>query len=391
MFRIGKEEIDAVARAINSHDFFKINGSGKECYHFEEEWKKTTGSEYALLMTSGFAAITSVLIGLGIGPGDEVIVPGYTYIATALAVTAVGAIPVICEADETLTIDVKDAEKKISSHTKAIIPVHIQGFPSDMDAVCELAAKYNIKVIEDSCQADGGMYHGKYLGTIGDAGTYSFNYYKVITAGEGGMLVTDDKKIYERALIYHDASAIAFFGDQLDGINEPVFGGTEFRVSDITGAILREQLKKMPSILTDLRKNRKYLADRLPETLTMSPSHDIEGDCGTTLSLRFDTAEETRKFKEYCSENGIGVTVPIDTGKHVYTNWTQIMEKRGALNPLMDPYKMEANKGLNMDYTADMCPNTLDYLSRTAYIGISPDWDDSALENISAVLAGYNR
>lgn len=387
MFRIGQEEIDAVARAINSRDFFKINNSGRECYSFEEEWKKTTGSEYAILMTSGFGAITSALIGLGIGPGDEVIVPGYTYIATALAVTAVGAIPVICEVDETLTLDPVDAEKKISSHTKAIMPVHIQGFPSNMDAICGLAKKYGIKVVEDACQADGGTYHGKYLGAIGDAGAYSFNYFKVITAGEGGMLVTDNRTVFERALIYHDACAVAFFGDQLNGINEPLFGGVEFRVSDITGAILREQLKKMPGILGDLRKNRKYLADSLPSSLSVAPSHDIDGDCGTTLALRFQTAAEARKFKAGCEEKGLYVTIPIDTGKHVYTNWTQIMERRGALNPLMDPFKMEANKGLNMNYSADMCPKTLDYLSRTVYVPVSPNWNDADLVRVSGLIA----
>ena len=386
MYRIGQEEIEAVARAILSRDFFKINGSGREVLNFENEWKETVGTDYALLMTSGFGAMVSGLIGMGIGPGDEVIVPGYTYIASALAVTAVGAIPVIAEIDETMTIDVRDAEKKISSHTKAIIPVHIQGFPSDMDGVTALAEKYGLKVLEDACQADGGMYRGKYLGAIGDAGAYSFNYYKVITAGEGGALVTSDRVIYERALIYHDSSAVAFFGSQLDGISQPLFGGTEFRVSDITGAILREQLKRMPSLLGDLRHNRAALAAKVRDKLTVAPSHDEEGDCGTTLALRFDTAEECRAFAAKCADGGVGITVPIDTGKHVYTNWTQIMEKRGALHPAMDPFKMKENEGLQMDYTMDMCPKTLDLLARTAYVGISPEWTEEDICRIADVL-----
>ena len=388
MYRIGQEEIDAVARAILTRDFFKINGSGKEVLNFENEWKETVGSPYALLMTSGFGALVSGLIGMGIGPGDEVIVPGYTYIATALAVTAVGAIPVIAEIDETMTLDVADAEKKISAHTKAIIPVHIQGFPSNMDGIMALAEKYGIKVLEDACQSDGGMYHGKYLGAIGHAGAYSFNYFKIITAGEGGTLVTSDRTIFERALIYHDASAVAFFGDQLNGNSEPLFGGTEFRVSDLTGAILREQLKKMPALLCDLRRNRAALADLVKDAVTVTPSHDTEGDCGTTLSLRFETAEECRAFAAKCGKGGVYVTVPIDTGKHVYTNWTQIMEKRGALHPAMDPFKMKENEGLQMDYTMDMCPKTLDYLSRTAYIGIDPDWTEEDIRAVAAVITG---
>lgn len=388
MFRIGQEEIDAVARAINSRDFFKINGSGHEVLNFEEEWKACIGTEHALLMTSGFAAIASALVGLGIGPGDEVIVPAYTYIATALAVTSVGAIPVIAEANETLTLDPVDVEKKISIHTKAIIPVHIQGFPSNLDALCALAKRHGVAVVEDACQSIGGRYHGKFLGTVGDAGAYSFNYFKVITAGEGGTLVTNNRTIYERALIYHDASAVAFFGSQLDGITEPLFGGTEFRISDITGAILREQLKKLPGITADLKKHQLSLLADLGH-LAAAPSNDVEGDCGTTLALRFGTAEEARQFAAHCSSRGVGVTIPIDTGKHVYTNWTQIMERRGALHPLMDPYKMEANRGLQMDYAVDMCPKTLDYLARTAYIGINPDWNEAAREHVRDVLKTF--
>ncbi|MBR5871095.1 MAG: aminotransferase class I/II-fold pyridoxal phosphate-dependent enzyme [Clostridia bacterium] len=388
MYRIGQEEIDAVARAILSKDFFKINGAGHEVLNFEREWSEYVGAPYALLMTSGFGALVCGLIGMGIGPGDEVIVPGYTYIASALAVLAVGAIPVIAEIDETMTIDVADVEKKLSAHTKAVIPVHIQGFPSNMDGLRALADKHGIKILEDACQADGGMYHGKFLGAIGDAGAYSYNYFKIMTAGEGGALVTSDRTIFERTLIYHDSSAVAFFGSQLDGISEPLFGGTEFRVSDITGAILREQLKRMPTMMADLRRNRTALAERVCTKLTQAPSHDIEGDCGTTLALRFETAEECRAFTARCAEKGIGLTIPIDTGKHVYTNWTQVMEKRGALHPAMDPYKMKENEGLQMDYTMDMCPKTLDYLSRTAYVGIHPDWTEADLDSVAAVMLG---
>lgn len=386
MYRIGKEEIEAVARAINSKDFFKINGSGCEVLNFEKEWKAYAEADYTLLMSSGFGAITSALVGLGIGPGDEVIVPAYTYIATALAVTAVGAIPVIADIDETLTLDVNEFEKKISENTKAVIPVHIMGFPCNMDAINAVAKKHNVAVVEDACQAIGGRYNGKFLGTLGDAGAYSFNYYKVLTAGEGGALVTNSRRIYERALIYHDSSAVAFFGDQLDGITEPLFGGTEYRVSDITGAILREQLKKLPAIIADLHKNKFALIEKLCGKAVVAPSHDSEGDCATTLVLRFDSADECNEFAGKCGENGLTITIPINTGKHIYTNWTQIMEKRGAHHPALDPYKMESNKNLQHDYSMDMCPKTLDLLARTAYIAIDPDWTEDKVSEVAGII-----
>lgn len=386
MYRIGKEEIDAFARSVYTKDFFKINGTGREVQQFDEEWAAHVGADYSLLMSSGFAAIACALVGLGIGPGDEVIVPGYTYIATALAVTSVGAIPVIVDIDETLTIDPVEVEKHITPATKAVIPVHIQGFPSNMDALCAIGKKYGVAIVEDACQSVGGMYNGKFLGAIGDAGAYSFNYFKVMTSGEGGSLVTNNRKIFERALIYHDASAVAFFGTQLDGINEPLFGGTEFRISDLTGAVLREQLKKLPDIIGDLHKNKFAIIDRVSEKAVIAPSHDAQGDCATTVAFRFETAEAAIDFEKKCTEKGLRITRPIDTGKHIYTNWTQIMEHRGAHHPAMDPFKMKENQGLQFNYSMDMCPHALDLLARTAYIFVSPDWTEAEIETIAETV-----
>ncbi len=377
MYRIGKEEIEAVARVIEGKDFFKINETYQEAMHAEEDMQQLFGCAHALLMTSGHAALTSALIGMGIGPGDEVIVPAYTYIATAMAVVAAGAIPVIAEVDETLTLCPIDTEKKITKHTKAIIPVHIQGFPCKMDQITEIAKKHGIYVLEDACQADGGSYHGKRLGTWGDAGALSFNYYKVITSGEGGALLTDNREIFERALIYHDSSAVAFFGDQLSGVEEGTFCGNEYRSNDITAAILRVQLKKLDTILADLRSNKKKLANALADVCKLVPSNDADGDCATTLALFFDTAEEAAAV---ATADGVDGIVPINTGKHVYRHWTPIMNKVGAYHPLMDPFKMEANKDIIPDYRADMCPRTLDLLARTVYIPVHSDMTDEQID-----------
>lgn len=379
MFRIGQEEKDAVAKVIDSGNLFKINDGLKEVENCEIEMKKVFGAKNALLMTSGKAALISALIGMGIGPGDEVIVPGYTYIATAIAVVAAGAIPIIAEVDESLTLSPEDFEAKITPNTKAVIPVHIQGFPCDMEKICAIAKKHDVKVLEDACQADGGMFRGKRLGTWGEAGAFSFNYFKVISAGEGGALVTDSDLIWQRALIYHDSSAVAFFGDQLKDVEEEVFCGTEYRANEISAAILREQLKRMDGILTDLRRVKKALMDALKDDFTFIPSNDIEGDCGTTLAFRFETEEAARKFAE---SDGVAGRLPIDTGKHVYSNWTSIMNKRGALHPLMDPFKMEANKNIVPDYKPDMCPKTLEHLSKTVYVALNPDMTDADINTI---------
>ena len=384
MFRIGTEEIEAVKKVIESRELFKCNGGLQETMHCEQELRELFGCQNAILMTSGKAALIAALVACGIGPGDEVIVPGYTYIASAMAVLATGAIPVIAEIDETCTIDVNDAERKISKYTKAIMPVNIQGFPCDMDALMNLAKKYNLKIIEDACQADGGSYKGKRLGTIGHAGALSFNQFKIISAGEGGALLTNDRTLYERAFIYHDSSAVAYFGGQLDEITEPQFCGVEYRTNEIAAAVLREQLKKLDGILADLRKNKKNIMEVLQNDFRFIPSNDLAGDCGTTVAFAFDTEEAARKF---ATADGVKGTLPIDTGKHVYTHWTPILEKRGAFNPLMDPFNMQANKNLNQNYSMDMCPKTLDILAKTVYVGVNPDWSDAEVEKVIAACS----
>lgn len=380
---MGKEEIAELTKVIEARDLFKVNGGLQESQNVENKLRQILGSQYPVFMTSGQAALTSALVAMGIGPGDEVIVPAYTYIATAMAVVAAGAIPVIAEVDDTLTIDPVDTEKKITKNTKAIVPVHIQGFPCNMAAIMDIAKKHNLLVLEDACQADGGSFQGKRLGTIGDAGALSFNFFKVVSCGEGGALLTDNRAIYERALIYHDSSAVAFFGDQMQNFTTEGFCGSEYRSNELCAAVMNVQLTRLDGVLADLRKNKKYMMEKLSDVCKFIPSNDIEGDCGTTLAVQFTCEEDAHKF---ATAEGIYGTLPIDTGKHIYKHWTPIMEKRGAFHPLMDPFKMEANKDIVPDYREDMCPETLVRLANVVYIGVDPDADQAALDQKVAII-----
>ena len=383
MYRIGKEEIAELTKVIEARDLFKINGGLKESNQVENKLAEIFNCKYPIFMTSGHAALTSALVAMGIGPGDEVIVPAYTYISTAMAVVAAGAIPVIAEVDDTLTISPADIEKKISAHTKAIVPVHIQGFPCNMKAIMDIAKKHGLFVLEDACQADGGSFEGKKLGTIGDAGALSFNFFKIITCGEGGALLTDSREIFERALIYHDCSAVAFFGNQMSEFTTEGFCGSEYRSNELCAAVMNVQLERLEGILSDLRKNKKYMMDALSDVAEFIPSNDIAGDCGTTLAFKFESEAAARKF---AAAKGVGGMLPIDTGKHIYRHWTPIMMKKGAFNPLMDPFKMEANKEIVPDYNENMCPATLKKLSEAVYIGVSPDATTNELDEKIAVI-----
>ncbi len=379
MYRIGKEEIDAVARVIESKELFKVNGGNlKETENFEKELREKLDIKHAVAMTSGMAALTSALIGMGVGPGDEVIVPAYTYIATATAVLATGAIPVVAEVNETLMIDPEDIENKISPRTKVIIPVHMKGYAADMDAIMAVAKKHNLMVLEDACQAVGGTYHGKRLGTFGDAGAFSFNYFKVISAGEGGALLTNNKEIFEKGLIYHDCCAVAYFGDQMSGFSTPLFCGTEYRTNEISSAILRVQLSRLDGIIADLKKNHDMLAEKIAGHFNLIKPNDPEGGCGTQLSIFFDSMDEAIAFNKRCAAK----TYCAMMGKHIYNDWKILLDKNGAAHPLMNPFNMEANKNAP-EFTEDMCPKSLDIVSRCIQIDINPDWTPEEIEKIA--------
>jgi len=379
MYRLGQKEIDEVSKVIKAKKMFRMGdpktGHLQEANRFEKEWAQTIGVKHALLLSGGgTAGLMAGLAGMGIGPGDEVIVPGYTFMATAAAVLMVGAIPVLAEINETLTLDPRDVAKKIGPHTKAIIPVHMCGIPADMKALTALARKRKIKVLEDCCQADGGSFKGKRLGSWGQAGAYSFNDFKILSAGEGGALVTNDATIYERASIYADSGAA--FRSYAGDFTMPVFLGFQFRATEIMGAILRMQLQRLAGILADLRRIRARFMKELSGKpgIRFAPSNDSKGDCGVVVCFQFECEAAAREFVK---AKGVDGWLPIDSGKHVYSNWDQILEHRAGHHPDMNPYRMPKNRGLRLNYTKDMCPRTLDILKRTVFISLHPDWKDA--------------
>jgi dTDP-4-amino-4,6-dideoxygalactose transaminase len=383
MFRIGKEEIDEVAKVIMSKQLFRLGdqqeGHLQEVHRFEEEWAQKIGTEYALCLSGGgTAALLCCLVGLGIGPGDEVLVSGYTFMASAVAILAAGAIPVIVEIDESLGVDPEDVERKIGPNTKAIMPVHMVGRPSDMDRICEIAKRHNLKVVEDACQADGGSYKGQRLGSIGDAGAFSFNHYKIITCGDGGAMVTNDRTVFERALIYHDGGVT--FRPHAKDLTVPIFSGVQLRANEIIGAVLRIQLQRLDGILDDLRRvHRTFLRELEGKPgIRFSRFNDLEGDCGLVASFVFEDEVSARKFS---TSEGVGGWLPIDSGRHVYSNWDPILEKRAGSHPTLNPFDMPQNKGLRSDYSVDMCPNTLDILSRTVIVNLNVDWTEEEIQS----------
>lgn len=375
MYRIGEEEVEEVRKVLLSGHLFRVGegveGHLHEADRFEREWAQLIGTEYALCIAGGgTAALICGLVGMGIGPGDEVIVPGYTWMATATSVLAVGAIPVIAEVDETLALDPEHVRRKITPNTRAIIPVHMVGRPANMQALLDIAREHDLMVLEDCCQADGGSYRSKRLGSWGNAGAFSFNYFKIISCGEGGALTTNDRTLYERALVFHDGGAA--FRPYAKELGIPIFVGIQLRATEVMGAILRVQLRRLDGILSDLRRIRKRFEQELSDAgLRIAPNNDPEGDCGVVVAFQFDSEARARGFADKT-----GGWLPIDSGKHVYSNWEPLLAKRVMHHPDMNPFNHPRNQGLRTDYTPDMCPRTLDILKRTVFLSLHPDWSE---------------
>lgn len=360
MYEMGKAEIDAVIKVLKSKQFMRYRGGeGGFTETFERELCAKFNISHALTVNSGTSALICALAAMGVGPGDEVIVPAYTWVASALAPLAVGAVPVMADINETMTIDPADIERKITKYTKAIIPVHMTNLACDMNAIMKIAKKHKLLVCEDACQAAGVSYKGKRLGTIGHTGAYSFNQYKNITSGEGGAVVTNDDRTYERSLMYHDAGA--FTRNYASSIKEPFFPGVNYRASEIQGAILGEQLKRLDGILAKLQERRKIMVDIFAGTDKFKVVEHNDEANAVGLDIIFDSPKKALAFKE---KHKIGLL--IESGRHVYTNWEPLLEQR-SFHPKMNPFNWTQRK---IVYTQDMCKDTLALLSRAMNIGI---------------------
>lgn len=380
MYRIGEEELEELRKVIAGKKLFRkgapAQGHQQEVDRFEHEWAQTIGTQYALCLSGGgTAALICALAAMGIGPGDEVIVPAYTWMATATAALSLGAIPVIAEVDETLTLDPLDVENKLSSHTRVILPVHMAGRPANLEKLLAIARRENLFLVEDACQADGGSYRGQRLGSYGHCGAFSFNDFKIISCGEGGAFVTNDRTLYDRARIFHD-SLTGFPTFATDLTVEP-FVGLQFRANEIMGAIPRVQLQCLDGILSDLRRIGRRFDEALNDCLRAAPSNDPDGDCRVVAAYQFEDEKAARTFAK---SEGVGGWLPADTGRHIYNNWTALLERRVGHHPDWNPLNHPKNQGLQSNYSADMCPHTLNILGRTVYISLNPDWNEDEVE-----------
>ncbi|MEN3284516.1 MAG: hypothetical protein V7607_5656 [Solirubrobacteraceae bacterium] len=373
----GDLERQYVLRVLDKRRVFRFadeEAESSEALALEALYRERLGVAQCLALNAGTSALICALIAAGIGPGDEVIVPAYTYVATAAAVVIARAVPVIVEVDDTLTIDPRALAAAITPYTKAVIPVHMRGVPCQMDELMPIARSHGLRVIEDNAQANGGSYDGRALGSIGDAGCFSFQQYKLITAGEGGMLATSDDEIHARAQAYHDC-AFSYW-DLNKATRHDLLPGENYRMSEINAALALAQSQRLESLVARLRRVKRSIVEGIEdlEQIQLQRIPDPSGDVSYSLVFYLPTAQEADEFADLLTAEGIpAATMGTHAqggipDRHVYRNWSFVLAKRGVSDK-DSPWTHPSYHG-DVEYAPDMCPQSLDWLGRSVSIGL---------------------
>ena len=335
---IGKEEKEVLVEVIERggvllrYGFDEKRRNVFKVAEFEKKFAEYMGTKYALAVSSGSAAVRVALAALGIGSGDEVITQAFTFVATVEAILESGATPVIAEVDKSLNLDPEDLQAKITDRTKVVIPVHMLGVPARMDEIMEIARPHGLPVLEDSCQACGSSYKGRKTGTLGAIGCYSFDYVKTITTGEGGMVVTDDEKLYHRASEFHDHGHV-HRTDVPRGEDPHHITGFNYRMNELQAAIGIVQLGRLDYVLSQQRKNKKQIKDGISARRDIEFRYlpDEEGDGGDTLIFFLENNKKAQELERILTEKGVGTKIlPSAMDWHYAGRWQHM---KGKIKP----------------------------------------------------------
>ncbi len=378
MASLGVREWLAVGRAIAEGNLLRHADKAHFCAAFEHRLAAYVGSKYALTVNGGTSALTCALAAAGVGPGDEVLVPAYTWLATPAAVVIIGAVPILVDINDTLTMDPIDLERKVTPFTKAIIPVHMLNRPCAMDEILPIARKCRLLVIEDACQAVGVRYKDKFCGALGDAGAFSFNKFKNINIGEGGAVLTSDDRLFARALNFHDLGSFA--RDHMEISDEAPFVGMNMRATEIEGAMLDVQLSKLTPMMARLRRRHDAMEPILARSAEFRVAPHNDQCNAVSLCVTFTRKEEAIAFARQP-----GVYRLLDNSKHVYTNWEPILSKR-TFHPRMNPWEW-AQRPIN--YDIDMCAKTSEILGRTCRINLGQQYPLFVMRHLAKRLTRF--
>ncbi len=377
----GAEEKKEVNDVLNTGILMRYGFDGArqgmwKAQELEQEVCKTFGSKYAHLTSSGTAALTTAFAALGIGAGDEVIMPAFTFVASFEAVLSTGAIPVLVDIDDTLTLSPAAVKAAITPQTKCIMPVHMCGSMADLDALKDICKEHNLLLVEDACQSIGGTYKGQKLGTIGDAGTFSFDFVKTITCGEGGVVMTNNEDVLTKCDGYTDHGHDHLGVDR--GADLHPFIGYNFRISELHAAVGLAQIRKLDTFLSIQKKTHKKLKNILstvPE-ISFRRVPDADGDSCTFISWFLPTEELTRAFVTEMKAQAVmpGNFYWFDNNWHYIKKWEHLKKAKSLFNLSLDQqlHLMSLDK---QDFSASDA-----IMSRCISTAISLLWSDEQIE-----------
>lgn len=393
-----KQELEAVSRVVRSRSLFRFYGPDhqREAEYFEEEFARYIGTGYCLGVSSGTAALQVALAALSVGPGDEVLLPGYFWVSTVSAVVRSGAIPRLVDVDSSFSMDPVDLVQKISERTKAVIMVHMGGVIGKVTEVRDICDKHELLFLEDCAQAGGASQFGKKAGSFGDMAIFSFQLNKNFTSGEGGAIVTDSEELYNKAFAIHDLGYSRRDDGRLE-FDDPEYQrwGIGCRMNELVGALLRVQLGKLDGILASMRSTKHELADLLSEYEGISTRQveDPAGDGGAFLKISYEDPALSRKFFEGLQQEGIRVREggmnPVhmtDWGLHIYFNVTSLVNKTSICGH-HSVWELEENSwGADYEYNKGTLPVLDSFVERTVIFCIPSLLTDEMRSFISAAF-----
>ncbi len=358
----------------------------------EAEVAQLFNIRHVLGVTSGTAALHTAYVAADLGCGDEVIVPGYTFAATAMAAVVARAVPVWCEIDESMTIDPVDLEQKITPRTKAIAPVHMNGYVCNMEAIMEIAQRHNLQVIEDCAQACGASFRGQRVGTIGNLGCFSISSYKTTGGGEAGLVMTNDDDLFSRVQQWAEGGGLwrpdRFGPPRWEG---ELFCGLNYRMSELEGTVARVQMQKMELQLNRWRVNKRRILSALPVYRELKPQviHDINGEMGHIIGLFPPTAAEAEQLVAALRAEGVNCgTRGQNPGQdwHYYQHVDMILKKMSATSDGCPWDCPKAAEAAAISYSPDMCPRTVDLTNRHVNVRVDQWWTTRDCKQIVAAL-----
>ena len=362
-----EEEIEAATRVLRDRSPFRYYGVKlrDEVDQFEKEFAAHVGLPYAVAVSSGTGALHTALSALGVGPGQEIIMPAYMWVAVVAAVVNLGAIPILADIDDTFGIDPEDLLRRVTPRTRGIIAVHMSGAPINVTPIAKIARERGLFLLEDCAQANGASIGGQKVGTFGDMAVFSFQMNKNMTSGEGGCVVTRDLQLYRRAVAGHD---LGYARDEQGRLmfDDPdlCVWGRGYRLDELRGAVLRVQLRKLPTIIERMR-NSKYRIRQALETLSgvkLRRIVDPAGDTGAFLITIYEDPAIAKDVNHALRAEGI-TTHPqgvsnvrmTEWGLHLYYNVVSLVMRR-SVDKLGFPWSLLENAGSEMRYEKGTCP-----------------------------------